>query len=203
VFENGRKCRLRMCGARRRGREHPDGGLDTSARCSPPAASASLQTCMDVVGPISTPQAVRPAVIGAFPLIGRQGGGHVCMSPMSASRALRLAVARACDQGRTTRNDAAGAILYAGGTGDLDGACKAIQCLGGKLYPNTIPNGPVAARCDSSRERRGPSEIRRWPIGSERWRKPADQARRSPLDASAFGAGACLKARFDRLKRAR
>ena len=48
---------------------------------------------------------------------------------MSACRAYVYAVARACDLGRTTRKDAAGAILYAAEKATWM-ALEAIQVLG-------------------------------------------------------------------------
>ncbi len=47
---------------------------------------------------------------------------------------------RACDEGRTTREDAAGAILYAAERATWM-ALEAIQCLGGNGYINDFPTG--------------------------------------------------------------
>src|SRR5262249_29220904 len=49
-------------------------------------------------------------------------------------------VARACDAGKTTREDAAGAILYAAERATAV-ALDAIQCLGGNGYINDYPTG--------------------------------------------------------------
>ncbi|WP_426806459.1 acyl-CoA dehydrogenase family protein, partial [Stenotrophomonas sp. SrG] len=58
----------------------------------------------------------------------------------NACRAYVYAVARACDRGRTTRQDAAGAILYSAEKATwLPG--QAIQILGGNGYINEYPTG--------------------------------------------------------------
>ena len=54
---------------------------------------------------------------------------------LNAAKAYVYAVARACDRGETTREDAAGAILYAAERATWM-ALETIQCLGGNGYIN-------------------------------------------------------------------
>ena len=72
---------------------------------------------------------------------------------MNAAKAYVYSVARACDDGRTTREDAAGAILYAAERATWM-ALEAIQCLGGNGYINDYPDRPAAARRQALRDRR-------------------------------------------------
>ncbi len=59
---------------------------------------------------------------------------------MNAAKSYVYAVAKACDDGRTTREDAAGAILFAAERATWM-ALEAIQCLGGNGYINDFPTG--------------------------------------------------------------
>ena len=85
---------------------------------------------------------------------------------LSACRAYVYAVARACDSGRVTRKDSAGAILYAAerATGM---ALEAIQALGGMGYVNDSPTGRLLRDAKLYEIGAGTSEIRRWLIGRE------------------------------------
>ena len=81
--------------------------------------------------------------IGTFQLI--QGKLADMYVAMNAARAYVYAVAKACDRGQTTREDAAGAILYAAERA-TQLALDAIQILGGNGYTNDYPLGPFARR---------------------------------------------------------
>ncbi len=76
--------------------------------------------------------------IGEFQLV--QGKLADMYVTMNAARAYVYAVARACDRGETTREDAAGAILYAAERATWM-ALETIQCLGGNGYINDYPTG--------------------------------------------------------------
>ncbi len=85
---------------------------------------------------------------------------------MNAARAYVYAVARACDQGRTARKDAAGAILYAAERA-THMALDAIQVLGGNGYINEFPTGRLLRDAKLYEIGAGTSEIRRMLIGRE------------------------------------
>ena len=72
---------------------------------------------------------------------------------MNAAKAYVYAVAKTCDRGRTTRKDAAGAILFASEKATWM-ALEAIQCLGGNGYINDYPDRSAAARRQALRDRR-------------------------------------------------
>ena len=80
------------------------------------------------------------------------------------------AVARACDRGETTREDAAGAILYAAERATWM-ALEAIQCLGGNGYINDFPAGRLLRDAKLYEIGAGTSEIRRMLIGREIFEK--------------------------------
>ena len=85
---------------------------------------------------------------------------------MNAAKAYVYAVARACDRGETTREDAAGAILYAAERATWM-ALEAIQCLGGNGYINDFPTGRLLRDAKLYEIGAGTSEIRRMLIGRE------------------------------------
>ncbi|MGQ3469568.1 acyl-CoA dehydrogenase family protein, partial [Xanthomonas campestris] len=85
---------------------------------------------------------------------------------LNACRAYAYAVARACDAGRTTRQDAAGAILYAAEKATWRTG-QAIQVLGGNGYINEYPTGRLWRDAKLYEISAGTSEIRRMLIGRE------------------------------------
>ncbi len=87
-----------------------------------------MQACLDVVMPYVRERKQFGKPIGEFELV--QGKLADMYVAMNASRAYVYAVAKACDRGRTTREDAAGAILYAAENATRV-ALDAIQLLGG------------------------------------------------------------------------
>ena len=78
---------------------------------------------------------------------------------MNAAKSYVYAVARACDEGRTTREDAAGAILYAAERATWM-ALEAIQCLGGNGYINDFSTGRLLRDAKLYEIGAGTSEIR-------------------------------------------
>jgi isovaleryl-CoA dehydrogenase len=89
---------------------------------------------------------------------------------MNAAKAYVYAVARACDEGRTTREDAAGAILFASERATRM-ALEAIQALGGNGYINEFPAGRLLRDAKLYEIGAGTSEIRRMLIGREIFEK--------------------------------
>jgi isovaleryl-CoA dehydrogenase len=91
---------------------------------------------------------------------------------MNAAKAYVYAVAKACDRGQTTREDAAGAILYAAERA-TQVALDAIQTLGGSGYTNDYPLGRLLRDAKLYEIGAGTSEIRRMLIGRELFEKSA------------------------------
>ena len=102
--------------------------------------------------------------IGEFQLM--QGKIADMYTTMNAARAYVYAVAQACDRGRTTRKDAAGAILFAAEKATWM-ALEAIQALGGNGYINDYPTGRLLRDAKLYEIGAGTSEIRRMLIGRE------------------------------------
>ena len=106
--------------------------------------------------------------IGEFELV--QGKLADMYVAMNASRAYVYSVAKACDRGQTTREDAAGAILYAAENATRV-ALDAIQLLGGAGYVNENPTGRFLRDAKLYEIGAGTSEIRRMLIGRELFNK--------------------------------
>ncbi len=123
-----------------------------------------MQACMDTVIPYVHERKQFGQSIGSFQLV--QGKLADMYTTMNACRAYVYAVASACDRGETTRQDAAGCILYAAekATGV---ALDAIQLLGGNGYINDYPTGRYLRDAKLYEIGAGTSEIRRMLIGRE------------------------------------
>jgi isovaleryl-CoA dehydrogenase len=85
---------------------------------------------------------------------------------LNASRSYVYAVARACDEKRVTRRDAAACILFAAGRA-TQVALEAIQALGGNGYINEYPAGRLLRDAKLYEIGAGTQEIRRILIGRE------------------------------------
>jgi len=127
-----------------------------------------MQACMDVVVPYLHDRKQFGRPIGQFQII--QAKLADMYVTMNAAKAYVYAVARACDDGRTTREDAAGAILYAAERATFI-ALEAIQCLGGNGYINEFPCGRLLRDAKLYEIGAGTSEIRRMLIGRELFEK--------------------------------
>ena len=102
-----------------------------------------MQACLDLVVPYVHDRQQFGQPIGRFQLI--QAKLADMYVSMNAAKAYVYAVARACDDGRVTREDAAGAILYAAERATWM-ALETIQCLGGNGYINDFPAGRLLRR---------------------------------------------------------
>jgi isovaleryl-CoA dehydrogenase len=123
-----------------------------------------MQAALDVVLPYVHERKQFGEPIGTFQLVqGKLADMYVLMN---AAKSYVYAVARACDRGETTREDAAGAILYAA-EGATKVALDAIQLLGGNGYINEFPTGRLLRDAKLYEIGAGTSEIRRLLIGRE------------------------------------
>src|SRR3954470_4644285 len=123
-----------------------------------------MQAALDAVVPYLHERKQFGQPIGSFQLM--QGKLADMYVTMNAAKAYVYSVARACDDGRTTREDAAGAILYAAERA-TQLALDAIQCLGGNGYINDYPTGRLLRDAKLYEIGAGTSEIRRMLIGRE------------------------------------
>ena len=129
-----------------------------------------MQACLDAVMPYVHEREQFGQPIGAFQLIQAKIADMYTLT--NAARAYVYAVGKACDRGRTTRKDAAGAILYAAERATAL-ALDAVQILGGNGYINDYPTGRLLRDAKLYEIGAGTSEIRRMLIGRELFRETA------------------------------
>lgn len=127
-----------------------------------------MQAAMDIVLPYVHERKQFGQSIGEFQFV--QGKVADMYVAMNSCRAYVYAVAKACDRGETTREDAAGAILLAAEKA-TQVALDAIQLLGGNGYINDYPTGRLLRDAKLYEIGAGTSEIRRMLIGRELFAK--------------------------------
>jgi len=127
-----------------------------------------MQACLDLVIPYVHERQQFGQPIGQFQLIQAKLADMYVAA--NAAKAYVYAVARGCDDGRVTREDAAGAILYAAERATWM-ALETIQCLGGNGYINDVPAGRLLRDAKLYEIGAGTSEIRRMLIGREIYEK--------------------------------
>ncbi len=145
-------------------------GLDYERAVLAAGAVGIMQAAMDVVIPYVHEREQFGQPIGTFQLV--QGKVADMYVTMNATKSYVYAVAKACDRGETTREDAAGAILYAAENATKL-ALDAIQLLGGNGYINEYPTGRLLRDAKLYEIGAGTSEIRRMLIGREIFNKTA------------------------------
>ena len=123
-----------------------------------------MQACLDVVLPYVRERNQFGQPIGSFQLI--QGKIADMYVALNSARAYVYAVARACDAGRTSRFDAAGAILLASENA-VRTSLEAIQALGGAGYTKDWPVERFLRDAKLYDIGAGTNEIRRFLIGRE------------------------------------
>ena len=170
VFENCEVPEENVLGEVGRGVNVLMSGLDYERAVLAAGPLGIMQACMDVVMPYVHERKQFGQPIGSFQLV--QGKIADMYTTMNASRAYVYAVAKACDRGETTREDAAGAILYAAEKA-TQCALDAIQLLGGNGYINDYPTGRLLRDAKLYEIGAGTSEIRRMLIGRELFEKSA------------------------------
>jgi isovaleryl-CoA dehydrogenase len=123
-----------------------------------------MQACLDVVLPYVRERKQFGQAIGSFQLI--QAKVADMYVALNSARAYVYAVARACDAGKTTRFDAAGAILLASENA-VKTSLEAIQALGGAGYTKEWPVERFLRDAKLYDIGAGTNEIRRFLIGRE------------------------------------
>jgi isovaleryl-CoA dehydrogenase len=123
-----------------------------------------MQACLDVVIPYIRERKQFGKPIGAFQLM--QAKVADMYVALNSARAYVYAVARACDAGKTTRFDAAGAILLASENA-FRVAGEAVQALGGAGYTKDWPVERFLRDAKLLDIGAGTNEIRRMLIGRE------------------------------------
>ncbi|AOW25652.1 isovaleryl-CoA dehydrogenase [Sphingomonas melonis TY] len=123
-----------------------------------------MQACLDVVVPFVRDRKQFGQPIGQFQLM--QGKIADMYVALNSARAYVYAVAKSCDAGKTTRFDAAGAILLASENA-VKVALEAIQALGGAGYTKDWPVERFMRDAKLLDIGAGTNEIRRMLIGRE------------------------------------
>ena len=139
-------------------------GLDYERAVLAAGPLGIMRACLDVVMPYVQQRKQFGQPIGTFQLV--QAKIADMYVAMNAARAYVYAVAKACDRGETTREDAAGAILYSAEQATKC-ALDAIQLLGGNGYINDYATGRLLRDAKLYEIGAGTSEIRRMLIGRE------------------------------------
>jgi isovaleryl-CoA dehydrogenase len=123
-----------------------------------------MQACLDVVLPYVRERRQFGQPIGAFQLM--QAKVADMYVALNSARAYVYAVAKSCDAGRTTRFDAAGAILLASENA-VRVSLEAVQALGGAGYTKDWPVERFMRDAKLLDIGAGTNEIRRMLIGRE------------------------------------
>ena len=111
-------------------------GLDYERAVLAAGPLGIMQACLDVVLPYVRERKQFGSPIGSFQMV--QAKVADMYVALNSARAYVYAVARACDAGKTTRFDAAGAILLASENA-VKCSLEAIQALGGAGYTTDWP----------------------------------------------------------------
>ncbi len=139
-------------------------GLDYERAVLAAGPLGIMQACLDVVIPYVRERKQFGKSIGQFQLM--QGKVADMYVALNSARAYVYAVARNCDAGKTTRFDAAGAILLASENA-VKVALEAIQALGGAGYTKEWPVERFLRDAKLYDIGAGTNEIRRFLIGRE------------------------------------
>jgi isovaleryl-CoA dehydrogenase len=139
-------------------------GLDYERAVLSAGPLGIMQACLDVVLPYVRDRKQFGKAIGSFQLM--QGKVADMYVALNSARAYVYAVARACDAGKTTRFDAAGAILMASENA-VKVSLEAVQALGGAGYTKEWPVERLVRDAKLYDIGAGTNEIRRFLIGRE------------------------------------
>jgi isovaleryl-CoA dehydrogenase len=139
-------------------------GLDFERAVLAAGPLGIMQSALDLVIPYVHERRQFGQPIGSFQLI--QAKVADMYVALNAARAYVYAVARACDEDRVSREDAAGAIMFASERATAT-ALEAIQCLGGNGYTNDYGAGRLLRDAKLYEIGAGTNEIRRVLIGRE------------------------------------
>jgi isovaleryl-CoA dehydrogenase len=168
VFEDCEVPQENMLGKENEGWHVLLSGLDYERVVLAAGPLGIMQACFDVVMPYIHERKQFGKPIGEFPLVrGKIADMYVTMN---ACKAYVYTVAQACDREETTREDSAGAILYAAERATRL-ALDTIQLLGGNGYTNEYPAGRLLRDAKLYEIGAGTSEVRRLLIGSQLYDK--------------------------------
>lgn len=139
-------------------------GLDYERVVLSGIGTGIMAACLDEVMPYVATRKQFGQPIGSFQLM--QGKIADMYTKLNSARAYSYEVARACDRGAVTRQDAAACVLYASEEA-MTVAHQAVQAMGGTGFMNDTPVSRLFRDAKLMEIGAGTSEIRRMLIGRE------------------------------------
>ena len=139
-------------------------GLDYERVVLSGIGTGIMAACLDEVMPYLAQRKQFGQPIGNFQLM--QGKIADMYTAMNSSRAYVYEVAKACDRGQVTRQDAAACVLYASEEA-MKVAHQAVQAMGGMGFMNESPVARIFRDAKLMEIGAGTSEIRRMLVGRE------------------------------------
>ncbi|CUH33026.1 Acyl-CoA dehydrogenase [Jannaschia seosinensis] len=139
-------------------------GLDYERVVLSGIGTGIMAACLDEVMPYLAERKQFGSPIGSFQLM--QGKIADMYTAMNSARAYVYEVAKACDRGQVTRQDAAACVLYASEEA-MKQAHQAVQAMGGAGFMNDTPVSRIFRDAKLMEIGAGTSEIRRMLVGRE------------------------------------
>ena len=164
VFDNAEISFENVLGAEGKGVRVLMSGLDYERLVLSGIGTGIMAACLDEVLPYARERKQFGQPIGNFQLM--QGKIADMYVAMNTAKAYVYEVAKACDAGKVTRQDAAGAVLYASEQAMVQ-AHQAVQALGGAGFLNDSTVSRLFRDAKLMEIGAGTSEIRRMLIGRE------------------------------------
>ncbi|MEM7491518.1 MAG: acyl-CoA dehydrogenase family protein, partial [Pseudomonadota bacterium] len=139
-------------------------GLDYERVVLSGIGTGIMAACLDEVMPYLAERKQFGKPIGSFQLM--QAKIADMYTAMNSARAYVYEVAKACDRGEVTRQDAAACVLYASEEA-MKQAHQAVQAMGGAGFMNDTPVSRIFRDAKLMEIGAGTSEIRRMLVGRE------------------------------------
>ncbi len=139
-------------------------GLDYERVVLAGIGTGIMAACLDAIMPYMAERKQFGQPIGSFQLM--QGKMADMYTAMNSARAYVYEVAKACDRGDVTRQDAAACCLYASEQAMVQ-AHQAVQAMGGAGFLNDSPVARIFRDAKLMEIGAGTSEIRRMLVGRE------------------------------------
>jgi isovaleryl-CoA dehydrogenase len=139
-------------------------GLDYERVVLAGIGTGIMASCLDEIMPYMVERKQFGQSIGSFQLM--QGKMADMYAAMNSARAYVYEVAKACDRGDVTRQDAAACCLYASEQAMVQ-AHQAVQAMGGAGFLSDSPVGRIFRDAKLMEIGAGTSEIRRMLVGRE------------------------------------
>ena len=164
VFEDCEVPYENILGEEGRGAKVLMSGLDYERVVLSGIGCGIMASCLDEIMPYMVERKQFGQSIGNFQLM--QGKIADMYTKMNSARAYVYEVAKACDRGEVTRQDAAACVLYASEEAMVV-AHQAVQAMGGAGFMNETPVSRIFRDAKLMEIGAGTSEIRRMLVGRE------------------------------------